>query len=124
MANIMIYTSYFANIKRLSGIVPISIARITPKYLTMETYLNLAPTMPMLHMPIDKYLVKYAEILAKLDPIDVLNDLEKLADGKPLALLCYEKPNEFCHRQLVSKWLNKSLNLDIEEWKDPQLTLF
>ena len=120
----MIYTSYFGNIKKLSGIVPISIARITPKYLSMQSYLELAPTTPMLHMPIDKYLVKYNQILDKLDPLKVLNDLEELAGGKSFVMLCYEKPYEFCHRQLVSEWLNNSLNLDIREWKDPQLTLF
>ena len=25
-----------------------------------------------------------------------------------IALLCYEKPDDFCHRHLVADWLNKN----------------
>lgn len=90
----------------------------------IANYIELAPTTSMLKMPIDKYLVKYYKILENLDPNKVIEDLNELAGGKPFVMLCYEKPNEFCHRQLVSAWLNDKLNLEIEEWKDPQLTLF
>ncbi|HOM05910.1 MAG TPA: DUF488 family protein [Candidatus Kapabacteria bacterium] len=124
----MICTSYFGNIKKLCGLFPISIARITPSYLNIPSYLNLAPTFSMLKMPIDKYLVEYNKILENLDPNKVIEDLNEIAGGKPFVLLCYEKPNEFCHRHLVSAWLKDKLNLQIEEWKDTQkdtqLTLF
>lgn len=118
----MIYTSYFGNIKKLCGLFPISIARITPPFLNIASYIKLAPTFSMLKMPIDKYLLEYNKILENLDPNKVIEDLNEIAGGKPLVLLCYEKPNEFCHRQLVSAWLKDKLNIEIEEWKDTQLT--
>ena len=27
---------------------------------------------------------------------------------KDVALVCYEKPSDFCHRHLVADWLNKN----------------
>lgn len=29
----------------------------------------------------------------------------KLSGGKDIALICYEKPTDFCHRHLVAEWL-------------------
>ena len=42
------------------------------------------------------------EVLSLLDPKKVLEDL-----GEDAILLCYEKEG-FCHRHLVSKWLNEN----------------
>lgn len=56
----------------------------------------------------------YSEILGKLDPKQVYDDLQKF--GSNLILLCYEKPSDFCHRHLVADWLNINLNLNITEW--------
>ena len=36
---------------------------------------------------------------------------------KDVVLLCYEKPPQFCHRHLVAKWLEKELNIKVEELK-------
>ena len=33
------------------------------------------------------------------------------------ALVCYEKPSDFCHRHLVADWLNKN-GYDCEELSD------
>lgn len=44
-------------------------------------------------------------MLNKLDINDVYRDLQKLSNGKDIVLLCYETPEKFCHRHLVSKWL-------------------
>ena len=51
----------------------------------------------------------YKEVLSKLDPTQVLNDL----DGK--ILLCYEKETEFCHRFLVADWLKFKLGIEVKE---------
>ena len=37
------------------------------------------------------------------------------AKSDEFALICYEKPSDFCHRHLVSEWL-KERGFDIEEW--------
>jgi hypothetical protein len=51
----------------------------------------------------------YNETLSKLDPQKVYNDL----DGK--ILLCHEPSGEFCHRHLVARWLENSLNVKVAE---------
>ena len=51
----------------------------------------------------------YNETLSRLDPQKVYNDL----DGK--ILLCHEPPGEFCHRRLVARWLEDSLNIEVPE---------
>lgn len=51
-----------------------------------------------------------AEVLDKLDPKSVLEDL-----GEDAVLLCYEKPGKFCHRRLVAKWLEENLGIEVKE---------
>lgn len=51
----------------------------------------------------------YDEILSKLDPQKVLNDLE----GK--TFLCWERSGEFCHRRLVAEWLQDTLGICVHE---------
>ena len=52
----------------------------------------------------------YKEVLDKLDPQKVYEEL-----GEDAILLCYEKPNDFCHRHIVSEWLNQKIGLNITE---------
>ena len=47
-----------------------------------------------------------AEILGKLSREQVLQDLEEMSGGKDVALCCYEKPGDFCHRHIVKDWLD------------------
>jgi len=52
----------------------------------------------------------YAEVLDKLDPKEVYEEL-----GEDAILLCWEEPGEFCHRHLVAEWLMKHLGIEIKE---------
>jgi len=56
------------------------------------------------------YTTEYLKILAKLDPKKVVEDL-----GDGAIMLCYESPKDFCHRHIVAHWLNKELNLGVDE---------
>lgn len=95
----MIETSYFAVGAKLPHAV--SIARMTPKWCPPElkSYLALAPSFKMLHLPKHEYVIQFRRQLASLDPLKVAADLE----GK--CLLCYEKQGDWCHRHMVAKWL-------------------
>ena len=106
-----IYTSNFSSVKNLvkQGIVPIGTVIFPPKWYTGLNYQVLAPRPEMLKMSETVYVLKYMEILARLKPEVVIQDLVKLGNGKDVALLCFEKPGDFCHRQLVCKWLNDFL---------------
>ena len=52
----------------------------------------------------------YKEILDKLDPQEIFEDL-----GENAVILCWEKPGKFCHRYIVAEWLSKNLDIEIKE---------
>ena len=45
------------------------------------------------------------EVLDKLDPQEVVRELKELAGGQDVALVCFERSGQFCHRNLVRIWL-------------------
>ena len=105
----MIYTSYFANIKNLpKKLKPISISRFSPDWYTGEEDKSLAPSKDLLlgykagKFTKDDYIKIYNEQLSNLNPFDIH---QKHQDH---VFLCYEKSVDFCHRHLLSDWLNKN----------------
>lgn len=117
-----IYTSYYANLKNL----PPSMARVrisigSPRWMPAgtitHTELRLAPTRDMLKLTAAEYDEKFAAILAKLDPQEIYNSLPD-----ECALLCFEKPNECCHRRWVAEWLEEGLGIEVCEWGFPRHT--
>ena len=107
----MIYTSYFARIKDLPpNVIPVSIAAKAPDWFTGIQYKVLAPTYELLMKYKEDhdgvYYRKYynEHVTDLLDPNIVAKDMASL--GQDVALLCYEKPEDFCHRHLVGKWLD------------------
>ncbi len=111
----MIYTSYFAKIRKFpEGMMPISICAFTPKFYDGIEYKKLAPTKDILlkykeDCNEEEYDASFnKEVLSLLDPKVVENELLALANGKTPVLCCYEKSSDFCHRKLVSKWLNEA----------------
>jgi hypothetical protein len=103
----MIYTSYFAK----NGNHPnaVSIAGKTPEFFQGRKYSKLAPKLWFFKKykedgDKDDYIKNYyKEVLDKLDPTEVYKEL-----GEGAVLLCYEAPDKFCHRHLVSEWLMKN----------------
>jgi hypothetical protein len=50
-----------------------------------------------------------AEVLARLDPHRVRDELLRLADGRVPVLCCFERgPPATCHRALVAEWFEKA----------------
>lgn len=124
----MIYTSYFAKIKELekSNIIPISICGKAPDWYKGLQYKKLAPKYGFFmewkkNHDNDYYIGHFqAEVLNHLDAANVIRDLINLlpdrAGRKDIALICYEKPSDFCHRHLVAEWLNQN-GFKCEEWR-------
>lgn len=114
-----IYTGYFAKAKQYEskGLVAVSIARYPPKWFSaILSYQDLAPTSDMFKMTHEQYLRKFDQILKSRNPNKVIADLKKMSGGIPVVLCCFEKPEDFCHRQLVAKWLNERTDAQVEEY--------
>ena len=133
----MIYTSYFAQIKKLpSNIIPISICGKAPDWYGGLQYKKLAPKydffMKWKENHDNEYYIKCfkSEVLDKLNVTRVLPELQvilpyeiKIEMDAPvyvskdthIVLVCYEKPEDFCHRHLVADWINKN-GFHVEEW--------
>jgi uncharacterized protein YeaO (DUF488 family) len=111
-------TGYFAKLKTYTdnGLIPVSIALYSPKWYSGLEYKKLAPSPGILHDfkvgefqgVIEHYRERYVrEILGVLNPKVITEELEKLtkADSDKIILLCYERPEDFCHRHLVADWI-------------------
>ena len=110
----MIYTTYFANARNLpANIEPISIAARPPRGWSGKEYKQLAPPRDVLSKYMrDKNEADYIQAYRKRvlnfrDPDDTVRGLHKLTDKDNIALVCYERPEAFCHRHLVADWLNE-----------------
>lgn len=133
----MIYTSYFAKLKYLpDNIIPISICGKAPDWYNGLQYKKLAPKydffMKWKENHDNDYYIKFfnEQVLNNLNAEQVNKELHsfisnfilnpKLFSDRSLvpdiALICYEKPSDFCHRHLVADWLNKN-GFECEEYK-------
>lgn len=118
----MIYTTYFANLKKLPKKVhPISICGKAPDWYEGLQYKKLAPKydffMKWKETGDNDYYIKCfdEQVLSKLNPHEVVEHLYEIAKGKDVALVCYEAPDKFCHRHLVAEWLSK-YGYNVEEY--------
>ena len=134
----MLYTTYFAKLKSLpSNVIPISICGKAPEWYNGPQYKKLAPKYDFFmewkkNHNNDYYIKCFNEqVLNSLSIIKVINELqvkipieirEKMTasfitdENYHIALVCYEKPSDFCHRHLVAKWFNKN-GFKCTEWE-------
>ena len=119
-----IYTGYYGNMKAYRGMTCIAISLGVPKWLSppLPNLRALNPKPWMLHMEKEAYTEVYNRLLAELSPRKIVDYLEAFSGGgKPVVLLCYEKPGDFCHRELVAQWLNRELGMEVCEYvKEPE----
>lgn len=104
-----------------------SIAAITPQGFAGRIYGKLAPPKWLLYEfkkigDKTQYESAYrARVLSKLDARTVFGEL-----GENAVLLCYERPDRFCHRHIVADWLHENLGVEVREIEADceQLSLF
>lgn len=106
-----IYTGYYGALKfyREKGLFPVAISLSVPHWIGggIPNYKPLNPKGWMLKLDRPEYTEAYNEtILGNVVYEDFLDWLDKVSEGKDVVLLCFEKPSDFCHRQLVAEWLN------------------
>lgn len=126
----MIYTTYFAKLRSLPpDITPISICAKAPAWYSGCQYKRLAPTYDCLMdwkrtHDNDAYIARYnKEVLSRLSASQVMIDLRSLRgkDYGDIALVCYEKPSDFCHRHLVAQWLSDN-GFRCTEWEGVRMS--
>lgn len=112
----MIYTSYFASpfLRDNNDIIAISIARVTPKWFSGPSLLEVAPPYSLVKMYKDNINeIGIQDYYRSVYTSEVLNriDVHRLKQyfsffTKDIVLCCYEKTGDFCHRLLLGKWLS------------------
>lgn len=111
----MIYTSYFGRLKNIpDDIVRVTICGGVPEWYHGLQYKKVAPKYGFFQEykkngDQNYYISHYqSEVLDHLSQKEVYSDLMKLTNNaKDIVLLCYEKPEDFCHRHLLAEWLHK-----------------
>ena len=115
-----IYTSYFSNGKKLSAanVMMVGIALFPPKWFYSQSLKQLAPSYGIFHEKDEnRYVERFKnEVLKNIDPYWVLEVLERMTGGRDVALCCYEKPGDFCHRHIVAQWLMENTGVEVTEF--------
>lgn len=100
----MIYLSYFSKYKGSNGV---NISNGGKKF-NLPTEQSLVPSWEIANeyksgrITKKQYRKAYIKQLKKLD----VNEIYHRLSGK--VLLCYEKPENFCHRQILKEWFNRN----------------
>ena len=125
-----VWTYYFARIKDLpEEILPVSIAGWAPKGWTGEEYKKVAPKKDWFFKYKETgdqefYKKMYSEtVLSQITVQGIFEDLREILSRHPgktdIALVCYEKSEDFCHRHLLASYLSAKGEGIVEEW-DPR----
>nr|DAH73299.1 MAG TPA: protein of unknown function DUF488 [Caudoviricetes sp.] len=117
------YTGYYANLKHYPiDSLLVSISQTSPPWLEDKPFIieckSLSPSKNLLYHY--KYETKGFEIyfhnteeykrqfkeetLGRLEFQKVVDTFTSLANGRPVIFLCYERPEDFCHRHIVGQW--------------------
>jgi hypothetical protein len=98
----------------------VGISRGTPRgQRGFRMYRRLQPGAGTLKLPDAQFTEHYCrQVLGRLDARQVVDELIELADGKTPALLCFEHTHSpaWCHRGIVSAWLQAEVGLDVPEY--------
>ena len=122
-----IYTSYFSNIPNLeaAGIYCVAMCLKVPPFFEGPNFGSIAPSGSILsehkkNHDDERYKERYInEILCayRFHPEYIPERLEQMSEGKDVALLCYERPEDFCHRHIFADWINERMpELNIHEY--------
>ena len=133
----MLYTTYFAKLRSLpDNVIPISICAKAPEWYSGIQYKKLAPKYDILNEwkkthDNERYIQRFCdEVISHLDVISIADELQVLIPEEVkmkmqapfwwnkdwhIALVCYEKSSDFCHRHLVSAWFNEN-GYPCSEW--------
>ena len=118
----MIYIASFKSVRKLNDCCQLAISNGVPTWFVGGRYRKLAPTYQWVSMfkriqaggqlcedDIEKLIATYyRDVLMKLDPKEVYEELQSIANGKDVVLLSQEASNEFSTRLVVKSWFEKA----------------
>lgn len=116
-------TGYFYNLRHneIKGAISIAIGK--PRYIKLEKEIKeLAPTWGLLQdfrnnkINEAQYIERFNKQLSRLDPADIYERIKILAGDNEAVIMCHCNKQSFCHRHLVAEWLEKELDIKIEEY--------
>lgn len=118
-----IYTSYFSHASSLdsSRFFVVSISRFSPRGFHGFECLEFAPPADLLRsfkrgLSERDYSRLYREwVLECCDVRRVFVDIAKVCGGRDIVLCCYERPDSFCHRHLLSDYVFEKYGYRIQE---------
>jgi hypothetical protein len=118
-----IFTSYWANplLKDLDAIY-IGISRSVPRWSVPFEYRHLpllAPSRETFAIEDEgKFAAAYRKQLMKLGAERIVTAFMNVSSrhgGRPVVLLCYESPGQFCHRRIFADWLFEQASVEVLE---------
>lgn len=125
----MLYTGYYAKLSyyKQQDLIPISISGKLPDGMDMLWWKFLAPTWYIWKNWHDGIFTNeqytdlfYSQVLSTMpqERIEQIKNtiVEMNRNHTNYILLCYETPEQFCHRHLVADWLETLFNIDVEEY--------
>jgi hypothetical protein len=109
-----------------SGLAPVATSRGLPKfpirYAIAAHLLELAPTWPMMRLAEDEFEADYLQQLERIGIEHVLGRLTEIAATSGTAgvvLLCFEPPDQPCHRHVLSRWITEQSGIEVHELPAP-----
>lgn len=64
---------------------------------------------------LEAFEASYLRQLEDLGPERILADLERIGRGRPVVMLCWERPGEFCHRRVLANFLRAQTLIEVPE---------
>ena len=114
----MIYTSNYARCSRFPNAYAISVG-LKEWNNHLPQLKEVAPTWEMVTKKLseEEYTRQYLKLLElrKFNPYEFVN---KFSNNEDHFLLCYESPNEFCHRRILAEYIYNETGIEIPEWKN------
>lgn len=121
----MILTSYYSKLRSIPiKYTPIQISNSAPFHIDYK-WNEVVPPWKIVQdhksgiISNEEYCIRYVNHLDSIG-IDRYKDwLDSLVGSSDMILLlCYESPNKFCHRHILSNYLNNKFNYNIREYQD------
>lgn len=117
-----IYTTYFAKVKDLPrDVIPIAVCLYPPRGWTGLGCSQLAPTTTVFYKykstgDFDTFAAEYIQTtLGHISVQECLAYLSKCSGGRDVALVCFEKNPDECHRSILAAWFEYN-GISVSEW--------